>query len=202
MHFGDMIARRPLTAAVLFEGGLLVLALALAYAFGLRPWDDLMPTWRLIGLVLAATAPPVVLLIAFVHAGYGWMRELEHLTHATLDVLFRERRTGSVLLVALAAGFGEEFLFRGVLQAGLIGLTGPAVAIAIASIVFGLAHALSLAYFVAATVIGVYLGALYHVTGSLLLVCLVHALYDWAGIHYYLWRRRRHADAAQRTIVT
>jgi uncharacterized protein len=189
MRIGDFLAARPLTGALLFEGSLLVLALVLALLLGLAPWQALHWSWSALGISAAATVPPLLLMWLLLDSGIGWVRELERLTHRTLDVILRTRPSGAIAALALLAGFGEEFLFRGVIQAGLVEPLGAAGAIGVASVLFGLAHAVTRAYFVAATVIGLYLGWLYAATGNLLIVCLVHALYDWLGIHYYLRRR-------------
>lgn len=103
-------------------------------------------------------------------------------------VLFRRTRPGAVVLVSALAGIGEELLFRGVIQAGLVAWLTPASGIVIASLLFGLAHAVSFSYLVLATLMGLYLGLLYHWTGNLLVPILVHALYDWVAIRYYLHR--------------
>jgi membrane protease YdiL (CAAX protease family) len=62
-------------------------------------------------------------------------------------------------------------------------------------VVFGFMHAVSPAYFVVATVMGLYLGALYHFTGNLVLASLVHAIYDWIAIEMVLRRIDRDPDA-------
>lgn len=105
-----------------------------------------------------------------------------------LGVLFEHARPGAVVLVSLLAGVGEELLFRGVVQAGLVSPLTPFGAILIASVLFGAAHAVSLSYWVLATLMGIYLGLLYHWTGNLLVPIVVHALYDWVAIHFYLRR--------------
>jgi membrane protease YdiL (CAAX protease family) len=54
----------------------------------------------------------------------------------------------------------------------------------LASLVFGLLHALTATYAVLATFMGVYLGAVWLGTGNLLVVVLAHALYDFAALVY------------------
>ena len=75
-----------------------------------------------------------------------------------------------IVLLSAVAGFAEELFFRGLLQS-FLGVTG-------AAIVFGLLHALTPAYFVMATAIGLYFGYLYEATGNLLLPMVSHAAYD------------------------
>ena len=73
-------------------------------------------------------------------------------------------------------------------QSGLAGIAGPGIALVIASLLFGVAHALTPAYFVLATLIGFYLGGLYIATGNLLVPVLVHFLYDWLALAWLLSR--------------
>lgn len=101
--------------------------------------------------------------------------------------------------VAVEAGLNEEFLFRAVLQTRLEAwLRSPAWGVAIASLLFGLAHAPGLylrgggeqfgayadplqvvAYCVATLApAGVFFGVVYARTRSLLLVVLLHAMVD------------------------
>ncbi|HMA98728.1 MAG TPA: CPBP family intramembrane glutamic endopeptidase, partial [Wenzhouxiangella sp.] len=56
----------------------------------------------------------------------------------------------------------------------------------VASVVFGAMHALSRAYFMVATAMGFYLGWLYLATGNLLIPIVVHFVYDWVVLRYYL----------------
>jgi len=163
----------------------------IAVALGVSPWPDLRPDAATLPLAIAATmllAAGLALLAALAPERF---RGIEALLRPLLAMLFRDRGTGAVLLVSALAGLGEELLFRGVLQAWLTGLVGPWAGIAIASVIFGLAHYLSHVYFVLATAMGLYLGLLYQLTGDLLAVVLVHGLYDALAIGYLLRRARR-----------
>lgn len=89
-------------------------------------------------------------------------------------------------LVSLTAGICEELVFRGFLIA-LAAAVVPAapvwVCMLVAAVVFGLAHAYQGAAGVTSTLlIGVLLGTLYLVTGSLLAPMLVHTLVDLRAI--------------------
>jgi membrane protease YdiL (CAAX protease family) len=90
-----------------------------------------------------------------------------------------------LVVLSLAAGFGEEFLFRGWVQQGLFSLMGAEksiiwglVGLLIASILFGLAHPISPLYVLLATLMGLIFGGLYWVTGNLLAAIVAHAVYD------------------------
>ena len=187
-------AANPLAAALIAEALLIPLALLLALLLGQTPWSEFRWPLGTLLLSLAATMPLVGGLALFAALGPRWFRELDALVRPAVEALFGGRGHFAVVVAALLAGFGEELLFRGVLQAWLSGLIGPWFGVALAAIVFGLLHAVSRAYFVVATAMGLYLGALYAFTDNLTVVSLVHALYDWVAIEYV---RLRIGDGGQ-----
>lgn len=195
MGLRRIAAAYPLVAVFLFEGLLIPLALGLALLLGLGPWAELRAPLATLPLAVLATAPLLVLLVAFAAARPGWFRDIEALVGPLIDTLFRGGG-GAVIVVSLLAGLGEELLFRGVLQAWLTGVVGPWPAVALGGVVFGLAHYLSRAYFVLATCMGLYLGTLYLLSGNLLLPILVHALYDALALAFLLRRRGRERQGA------
>jgi membrane protease YdiL (CAAX protease family) len=82
------------------------------------------------------------------------------------------------LLIYFTIGIPEEFLFRGVLQREIAGRIGDRWAIAVAAMIFGLAHAPSLAYIVLATLAGLAYGWVYHRTGRVAAAAVTHTLVD------------------------
>jgi len=154
--------------------------------FGLQPWLDIELSWSALGLSLLATLPLAVSLLALPAGRWRWADELTSLVRRFVVVLFRHSRPGAVVLVSGLAGIGEELLFRGVVQAGLVEWWTPATGIIVASLLFGFAHAVSISYLILASLMGLYLGLLYHWTGNLMVPIIVHALYDWVAIRYYL----------------
>lgn len=194
MGLRRIAAANPLLVALVAEALLIPLALGLALLLAQTPWAEFRwPPGTLLWSVLA-TVPLVAGLALSAAVGPRWFRELDGLVRPAVEVLFRGRGHGAVVVAALLAGFGEELLFRGVLQAWLAGLAGPWSGLVLAAIVFGLLHAVSRAYFVVATVMGLYLGAIYEFTGNLMVVSLVHALYDWIAIEYVLYRIAREPE--------
>ena len=178
--------RPALGLVVAFETGLGVVAIILALLFGLSPWLDLdfgLNGWSA-GLV--ATLPLLMGLWLFVNAESRWATDLHGFVRDKVVPLFAGTPGWGIMLVALAAGIGEELLFRGVIQAGLENLLGPWGGLIIASLLFGLVHAMTRTYFILTTVIGLYLGLLYQWTGNLLVPILVHFLYDWVALQYYV----------------
>lgn len=86
-----------------------------------------------------------------------------------------------IVLLSLAAGVGEEALFRGGLQPWLTDLLTPWAAILVVSLLFAFIHVgrWVLRAFILAYSIG--FGLLYHLTGSLLGCMIAHFLFDiWA----------------------
>lgn len=84
--------------------------------------------------------------------------------------------------VAALAGVGEELLFRGFLQTWLSNHFTITWAILIASIIFGLLHYLSHAYFISVTLMSVAFGVTYYIMDSLLMVMVWHAVYDFIAL--------------------
>lgn len=188
MRLQRLAAAHPLPAALVAEGLLIPLALGLAVLLGETPWADFHWPLGTLMLSIIATAPLVGLLGLFTLLGPTWFRELEALVQPAVAAVFNGHGRVAVAVAALIAGFGEELLFRGVVQSSLAGWAGPWVALVLASVVFGLLHALSRAYFVLATIMGLYLGAIYQVTGNLMVASLVHAFYDWVALEMVLSR--------------
>ena len=93
-----------------------------------------------------------------------------------------------IITLSLAAGLGEELLFRGFLQQWLMTYMSMEVAILLASLGFGLLHFFSFSYFALTTVLGVIFGITYVETNSLLLVMSWHAIYDVLVIGVFSYR--------------
>lgn len=109
--------------------------------------------------------------------------------------------TASVL--GLAAGFGEEMLFRGILQYELVSRVGasPALAIGASSILFGALHAVTPMYAALATLASIYFGYLYTHAGNLAVPILCHALYDVGALLYAHWTVSRMKGTEQEAIA-
>jgi uncharacterized protein len=92
-----------------------------------------------------------------------------------------------IALISLSAGVGEEMLFRGVLQAGLISWLGVPWGLGLASLLFGVLHPISIAYMVIEAFLGLYFGAVWWFLGrNLLMVIITHALFDFAALAYLI----------------
>jgi len=181
--------------AVAFEGGLGLVALALGWLLGVWPipgiersgilWESQFPAllWG-----LAATGPMLLGFWLIDRFPWGPLADLQRDVERLVVPLFRECSIVELALLSLAAGIGEEMLFRGLFQHGLAEWLGPPwgvwIALGAASVVFGLAHMLSLTYAILATAIGMYLGLLLVWTENLLAPAVAHSLYDFVALCY------------------
>jgi membrane protease YdiL (CAAX protease family) len=99
--------------------------------------------------------------------------------------------------IGLAAGFGEELLFRGVFQTKLVEALLPmaatanvaaAMAILLSSLAFGALHAVTPMYVLLATLASVYFGyLLVAFDGNLTVPIVCHAVYDFGALVYAHW---------------
>jgi len=104
--------------------------------------------------------------------------------------IFLDSTISDLAAISVVAGIGEEALFRGVIQAALSEWLNPSTGLLIASALFGLGHLLTPAYGVLAGLLGLYLGGLFMAFENLLLVMVVHGVYDFLTL-VYLMRRRK-----------
>jgi uncharacterized protein len=195
----------PLLAA-LFEGSLAVVAVGLGWLLGYPPLATFRDDLYALGLGLLAVAPLLLLLMLCLWVP---LRPFSDVLRAVDHMLCPLMRTCSVVelaAIAVLAGFGEEMLFRGVLQAALSDGTRHVldvwtglgdcptaagwVAILMVAFLFGMAHAVNGSYAVLAGLIGVYLGWLWMASGQLLLPIATHTIYDFLALVYLVKVRR------------
>ena len=172
--------------AILFEGGLAVLAIVCGWFMPLPPWHRV--SWRMTDAAwgLAATLPLVLGLLLMRRARRGPLGRLNAVVDGFLVPLFAGVGWLQLALVSLVAGVGEELFFRGVLQPTVIGWTNSIVGLLAASVVFGLLHAITPTYALLATAVGAYLGWLALASGNLLGPMITHAVYDFVWLMYLM----------------
>jgi hypothetical protein len=130
------------------------------------------------GYGIAATLPLLGVLRWCLRTEWEPMRRLVNLVEERITPYLAGASAWGIVLLSLLAGIGEEVLFRGVIQAGLAEWLPAWLAVGIVALLFGVAHWVTMSYAVFATLIGVYLGILFLVTGNLLAPVVTHALYD------------------------
>jgi hypothetical protein len=183
--------------AVLFEGGLAVVGLLLAWLLvwwlDLPLWERIAPTRLSAPDALArgvlATLPMLAAFFAMWWSRWPPLVNLRERMVASVRVLLAEASVLQLALVATLAGVGEEIVFRGVLQPLVAHWTTPLVGLAVASLLFGLAHCLSWLYFVVAAMIGLYFGWMADQYNEILAPAVAHGLYDFVALVWVLKRR-------------
>jgi len=175
------------TVAVVFEGGLLLVAWFVGWLLDKPPLELVRFTWLAVLVGVAGTVPLLVGMWWSVRSRWRPMRRLKAVVERRLVPLFDGCSYTDLALIALVAGIGEEALFRGVIQkpiADAIGpMAGPAVGVAVASVLFAGVHLITPAYGVMAGIISVYLGVLMiYFDNNLLPPMIIHALYDFIAL--------------------
>ncbi len=146
---------------------------------------DLPPRWGTpqrdiaIGLT-AAFALAATNYLLLVKAPANWIVDgVRRVYDEMLVPLFARISPVAVVLLGIAAGVGEEWLFRGIVQ--------PLIGVLWASLAFGLAHiggVRTLAFGVWASGMGLAMGALAIVTGGLTAPMVAHGVYDMLALEY------------------
>lgn len=164
-------------------------AAGLAWWLGVPLVALALPSGRLLWAVmlgLLATGPMLVFLLVLLRSAWGPLARLRSQVRRGVALMLDGASAPAILAVAIAAGIGEEALFRGTLQPlaqrWLTPLTGePAAgwaAVGGVALLFGLLHPMSRAYVAVATLGGLYLGTLAHLSGEILSAIVAHATYD------------------------
>jgi len=182
--------------AIAGEAGMLVAAWAAGYWLGISPLARLRLGPGAVALGVAATVPMCVGLAWTLTTRWRPARELVDLVVEQLGPVLAGRPAFQLALLAALAGIGEEVLFRGVVQAGLERWLPEAVALVAASVIFGLAHFASATYAALAGVVGLYLGTVFLLHGSLLVPIVAHSLYDFIALIFVVRRYRAVQTAA------
>jgi len=170
--------------AVLVEGGLVLGSYPLGWMLGSHPLEQFRYQASDLGWGVLATLPLIPLFLMLIHLRLGFLEPLRKISLHTLRPMMSPCTMVDLIGISLLAGVGEEMIFRGVIQGWLAKDTPIWSAILASSISFGFMHSLTPAYFLLATVMGVYLGWLYHWTGNLLAPMMVHFLYDAIALIY------------------
>lgn len=187
--------RRVLALTALVEGGMLVAAVALGWAGGVRFWDGVEVSGRAAAYAVALTVPLLIALAVAARTSWSVVERIRQDLDLVLP-MFRNCTVFDLLLMSLLAGAGEEALFRGFLQPVAVDTVGALPGLVVVSVMFGLVHLVSIPYAVFATGMGLYLGAIQFYTGNLFVPAAVHALYDFVALVYLLRVRANASNGA------
>lgn len=167
---------------VLLEGGLGALAFLVGSAAGHDPAADLEVSAHDAFLGIAAVGPLLLVLLVCLRSRWGPLARLRDVFDEVMRPVLGSCTWLDLAVLSAAAGIGEELLFRGLIQ-GLLGHgRGPLAGLAVASLLFGLAHPITATYVVVAGLMGAYLGAIWLATGNLLVPIVAHAVYDFLAL--------------------
>jgi membrane protease YdiL (CAAX protease family) len=179
--------------ALLFEGGLGVVAVVMGWLLGHSPLVGVRAyvggeNVAAIGWGLVATGPLLVALLVVDWLPVAALRRVREIASEVILRMFGGASVLQLAVVSLAAGLGEELLFRGLVQAGLSawigGVQGQVAAVLLTSVLFGVCHWLNTTYALLAMLAGAYFGLLLLMTENLLAPVTAHAAYDFLALVY------------------
>jgi uncharacterized protein len=186
--------------AVVFEGGLVLVALALGLVFRIDPFADFRLERGAVWLGVAAALPPFLLLWVTDCFKFSALERIKRLVLELLGPSLVACRWYELVLVAALAGFGEELIFRGVVQRLFerwlaFGGSGQIAGLIASNVIFGLLHLVTPTYAVLAAAMGIYFGVLLDATHppNLVAPMLAHGLYDYLA--FLLLRRAARTGA-------
>ncbi len=175
-----------LRLAAVFEGGLAVVALVLGFVFHIDAFADLHLNGAGVALGIAAALLPFLAVLASDRFRFSALERIKRVVLEILGPALDTCRWYELIFVAALAGFGEELLFRGVLQRLLerwldFGGSGRIAGLIASNVIFGLLHCLTPTYAVLAGLMGIYFGLLLDATNppNLLTAMIAHGLYDY-----------------------
>ena len=117
-----------------------------------------------------------------------WMKELEETAQALTDKMANVDTIGGLLLnlvvIALIPAVGEEMTFRGVLQQSLTRRMNPHIAIILSAAIFSFFH-FQFYGFLPRLFLGILLGYMFYITGSLWTSILMHFVNNGASVTLY-----------------
>ncbi|MBU45652.1 MAG: CPBP family intramembrane metalloprotease [Spirochaetaceae bacterium] len=177
-----------LRMAVFVEGGMGLLAIALGYFTGYNPLAEVRVDslgW-LDGAGLLAVLPMFLLFLGLTSLRFPSLELIRAKMDQVILPLFKGLYLSDVFWLSILAGVGEELLFRGFFHLWMEDWFGMPVAVALTAILFGLVHWITPMYALLAGLMGALLSATMLLTDNLLVAILVHGLYDFVALSYYL----------------
>lgn len=190
---GALDRHQFLNLAAVFQGGMLLGALVLAWWLQIDPWQSFAWDARSWMWAVLATAPLCGLSLLIERSTWPQARALRELWSEALGPALVQCRWSELAVLSLLVGVSEEVLFRGVLQSWFAQVCAPEWrligALLATNVLFALAHALTRSYAVLAGGIGLYLSGVMWLSDppNLLIPIVAHAGCDF----FSFWRIRR-----------
>ena len=170
------------------EAGMGAAALGIGYYFDIPFAKSIHltpPDWFALGIGAIAAIVGALMALVAQRLPFAFTKRLKEDSVRVVSNLLGQCTRPDLVGIAMLAGVGEELLFRGLLQQGLLLAVpdnlvnaGPWIVTGIVAILFGMLHSISIPYIVVATFASVGLSALFITTGDLLACIVCHGLYD------------------------
>jgi uncharacterized protein len=186
--------RLSFTWGAAIESSLLLLAMLLAWFLAVPLWATWRWDWVDLAWGLGATIPMLLLFWWLMRAQTAPLRRIREFIERVLGSALRDWNLAQLLAISVLAGLAEEALFRALVQGAIAEAWGPAPALVLASVLFGICHWITPAYALIAGLMGLYLGGLWWWSGNLLTPVVAHAAYDFLALVWVL-RCQRHKPA-------
>lgn len=169
-----------LIQSIVLLAGMNLLSAFLIWVSGVRPFGRIHTDSN--AFVTGTVAALIMVVIAMMATKVR--KQAEQL----LGVFLAECHWTALLLLAIAVGFSEELLFRGVLEPWAARVD-PIGALIVVNILFGILHAVSFQYAVLAGILGAVMSLLVMGPGgdNLLRPMVTHSVYDFLA---FLWIAR------------
>ncbi len=177
----DLIDRTQfLNVSSFFYFLIILFALFLGWLVECNPLEYLHWDLKAVLIGIVATIPLLVYLYFSIKSEFKAFNYIREFLVESLGPLLCKYDWWELFGLSLIVGFGEELLFRGVLQHWMTWY-GPGMALVFSNIIFGLAHPHSKGYVVMVFLVGLYLGGCLYLTEdqNLLVPMITHALYDF-----------------------
>ena len=173
------IRYRFMTLAFAFQGSLLLASLAIGRVMGLSVWKQMPASIYALLVGLVATSPMLLFLVFVYQSRAKELIEIRVLIRDLLGETLAACRWYDLIILALLAGFSEEFLFRGMLEP-LFSRFGWLIGLVACNLLFGICHAVTPAYAVMAGLMGGYLSLTVRFGSepNLMIPIICHSLYD------------------------
>jgi len=186
----------------LFEAALGVVAWLVGLMAGYSPLATLYWSWESLFWGGLGTTPLIGGLLWLERSEAAPFVKVRRVVEKIVVPLFCDFAIWQLAIVALLAGTGEEILFRGLIQGGLVPLlnffnlpVATLLALFLASLAFGLLHPLTKTYALLCMLAGLYLGGVWLWSDNLVVPILIHAFYDFFALVYLLAQRTPSADS-------
>lgn len=159
-------------------------AYGLSFLFKTPLGEQITLSGQAVALGFIATAPLALFLLWFMRTRNSYLAAFRQSQVEFFAAIGFEFTWPRIVMMALAAGICEELLFRGVFQTYADRFMPVIAAILLTNLVFGALHWRTALYAAIAGLVGIYLGGLYWISGSLTAPIITHALYDFIALWF------------------